>query len=545
MFIKRLDFLSPPITFYHQGLLFHSSFVSGILSIISIILIVILTVHYSKELIEKKEPNYFSYNSFIEDSGIFPMNSSSLFHFISVASKKSDFTNDGIDFSLFKIVGLEDYFENYLSENNLSHYNHWLYGKCNSKIDTEGLGNLIQFEFFERCACIRKFFNKEEQKYYNVGDSNFRWPVIAHGTYSKNNKLYNIIVEKCEESILNLILGEGHQCKNKSEFEFNQNYTFYGEIILNIVNHYVDILNYTNPYMKYIEMIGNSLLSNLYSVNHINFNPSVIKSYHGLISDIFNEKDAPIYERHDVYSFNRENKDIYSVFVIWLKNKLYRNERIYRKLQDVISNVGGIYQSITIVATYINTLYNKFIILSDTEILLHSFIHLEKHNHEYKKKEHKNQKIQKLKDPNNDKIKNDIKKTLHNERHSTDKTKKNKKDKKVNETSYINNNLFASKEKVNISSEKLNYKVNDPKFENIETTKKLELTNFFYYLIFLITCRKKKQYFNFYREFRMKIISEEHLIRNHLNIYNLLRVTERKRSYRRNSYQLNDLIKLI
>jgi hypothetical protein len=120
------------------------------------------------------------------------MNSSSLFHFISVASKKSDFTNDGIDFSLFKIVGIEDYFENYLSENNLSHYNHWLYGKCNSKIDTEGLGNLIQFEFFERCACIRKFFNKEEQKYYNVGDSNFRWPVIAHGTYSKNNKLYNI-----------------------------------------------------------------------------------------------------------------------------------------------------------------------------------------------------------------------------------------------------------------------------------------------------------------------------------------------------------------
>ena len=81
----------------------------------------------------------------------------------------------------------------------------------------------------------------------------------------------------------------------------------------------------------------------------------------------------------------------------------------------------------------------------------------------------------------------------------------------MNETSYINNNLFASKEKVNISSEKLNYKVNAPKCENIETTKKLKLTNFFYYLIFLITCRKKKQYFSFYRKFRMKIISEEHL----------------------------------
>ena len=115
----------------------------------------------------------------------------------------------------------------------------------------------------------------------------------------------------------------------------------------------------------------------------------------------------------------------------------------------------------------------------------------------------------------------------------------------MNESSYINNNLSISKEKVNINSEKLNTKFNNKKFRYIDTTKKLELTNFFYYLIFLITCRKKKNYFNFYREFRMKIISEEHLIRNHLDIYNLLKVTERKRNYKRNSYQLNDLIKLI
>jgi len=162
MFIKRLDYLSPPITFYHQGLLFHSSFVSGILSIFSIILIFILTLYYSMELIERKNPKSFSSYTFIEDSGIFPMNSSSLFHFISVASKENDFNNDGIDFSLFRIIGLEDYFEIYLNDNNLSHYNHWIYGKCNSEIDTEGLGNLIKYEFFEKSACIRKYFNKEE-----------------------------------------------------------------------------------------------------------------------------------------------------------------------------------------------------------------------------------------------------------------------------------------------------------------------------------------------------------------------------------------------
>ena len=547
MLIKRIDYLSPPITFYHQGLLYHSSIVSGILSIISIILIILLTVYYSMELIEKKNPKSFSYYTFIEDSGIFPMNASSLFHFISVASKENDFNNDGIDFSLFRIIGLEDYFEIYLNDNNLSHYNHWIYGKCNSVIDTEGLGNLIQYDFFERSACIRKYFNKEEQKYYDIGDSKFKWPIIAHGTFSENVKLYNIIVEKCEESTLNLILGEGHQCKNSSAFEFNQNNTFYGEIFLYIINHYIDISNYSNPYKKYTEMIGNVLLSNFYSVNHLNFNPSVIKTYRGLISDTADEHYEPIYERHDVYSFDREKKDIYAIFVMWLKNRLYKNERSYRKLQDIISSFGGIYQSITIIAFYINNLYNKFIVLSDTEVLLHSIIHSENHS-QNTKKEHKNKKIQKIKELDNDKIKNNVTKTLHKERYNTEKTKKNEKnekDKKLKETSYINNNLFASKENINISSEKLNYKVNIPRIRYIDTRKKLELTNFFYYLIFLITCRKKKQYFNFYQEFRMKLISEEHMIRNHLNMYNLLRVTARKRNYRRNNYQLNDLVKLI
>jgi len=331
MFIKKLDFLSPPITFYHQGLLFHSSFFSGILSIISIILIIILAVHYSMGLIEKKDPKSFSYNTFIEDSGVFPLNASSLFHFISSATIKSNFINEGIDFSLFRIIGLEDYFEIYLNDHNLSNYNHWLYGKCNQIIDTEDIKNLIQFDFFEMSACISKFFNKEEQKYYNVGDSKFRWPVIAHGTYNKNVKLYNIIVEKCEESTLKLILGEGYQCKNASEFEFNQNFNFYGEISLQIINHYADISNYTNPYIKYIEIIGSTLTSNLYSVNHLNFNPSIIKTYNGLISNGFKENNAPIYERNDIYSFNRNNKDIYSIFVFWLKNKLYKSERTYRK----------------------------------------------------------------------------------------------------------------------------------------------------------------------------------------------------------------------
>ena len=43
----------------------------------------------------------------------------------------------------------------------------------------------------------------------------------------------------------------------------------------------------------------------------------------------------------------------------------------------------------------------------------------------------------------------------------------------------------------------------------------------------------------------MKLLSEQHLIRNHLNIYTLLKVTKSKRLARKNSYHLSDLFQLV
>ena len=57
MFIKNLDYLSPPITLYHKGSLSHSSILSGIISIISIIIIIIIAIYFLLDLIQRKSPN--------------------------------------------------------------------------------------------------------------------------------------------------------------------------------------------------------------------------------------------------------------------------------------------------------------------------------------------------------------------------------------------------------------------------------------------------------------------------------------------------------
>ncbi len=71
------------------------------------------------------------------------------------------------------------------------------------------------------------------------------------------------------------------------------------------------------------------------------------------------------------------------------------------------------------------------------------------------------------------------------------------------------------------------------------------MINFWNFIVYKLSFGNKNNSFQKYEIFRKKIISEEHMIKNHLNVYNLLRVNEKKKNFRRNSYQLNDLIKLI
>ena len=99
----------------------------------------------------------------------------------------------------------------------------------------------------------------------------------------------------------------------------------------------------------------------------------------------------------------------------------------------------------------------------------------------------------------------------------------------LNKKYHLNSNLF---QEMNINNK-----------EEVKRNNK-EKENFLYFILYQITCNKKFTSFDVYKNFRKKIISEEHLIRNHLSVYNLLKYTERKRT-RRNSYQLKDLIKLI
>ena len=146
MFIKYLDFLSPTITFYYKGFLSHSSILSGILSIIAIIFVIILSVYFSLDIIKKANPKTFYLHSFVADAGIYQLNSSSLFHYIStIQIYKGEVIYEELDLEAFSIVGAQLYGNNFINNaknNGILNFDHWLYGYCNKEINAKGLDNL-------------------------------------------------------------------------------------------------------------------------------------------------------------------------------------------------------------------------------------------------------------------------------------------------------------------------------------------------------------------------------------------------------------------
>ena len=145
------------------------------------------------------------------------MNSSSFFHFINIAQNSRINFYEGIDFTAFRIIGVQRHYISYLTYNNLKTFEHWLYGYCDNDTDTEGISNLITYDFFGRTACVKKYFDLTDQKYYEKGDEKFIYPELAHGTFNKNNKIYNIIIERCKEDTIGYILGDGFHCRNDSQ----------------------------------------------------------------------------------------------------------------------------------------------------------------------------------------------------------------------------------------------------------------------------------------------------------------------------------------
>ena len=524
MFLFYIDFLSPHITLYHRGLLYHSSYFSGILSILFCIIVIVFSLFYLRRLWlrEIDNPKMLTYSSFIEDAGEYTINSSSFFHFLSINTNMYSSKDEGFDFTLFRIIGTNRYLDANVTDKNIFKIDHWLYGQCNNDTDTHGISHLVYQDYFNKSACIRKYFNSKEGRYYNTNENGFIWPVIAHGNFNQKTQIYNIIIEKCHQESLDEIFNKGYKCKNDTEID---NILKYVIIHFNFIDEFVALQEYSNPIKKYFYIIENKIEKEIYAINYLNFNPTLLRTNEGIVTYKVKEEISYSFNRNELYSLNNNNNGYYMVYYFWLINRLNYCERTYNRLQDLISEIGGTYEVIISVFIVINKIFNYYAILCDTEKLLDlcpcSIKEIMKNERmkikKFKQKKNKNLKEidpkQKEKEILSKENNNFCAKSNEQELDKKDDNKMQASSKNINNCAFIIEDEFKYE-----NSEIINNKDSKKNFRSNNTFNYKEKIKFWKYLLYKITFGKKNNKIKLFENFRINIISVENIINNYLSI---------------------------
>ena len=595
MFLKKFDMISPPITLFFKGEGSHVSIYSGLLSIVAYVIVVVAAFYYALGFINRDSPKAYFFTRYVDDAGTFPVNATQMFHFIQVSDPN---TNEKVplDFAAFRIVGFDDaYSDNYMDDPGIvKTKNHWVYGKCNNISDTKGISYLIDQKYYEESACIRKYYDATKRKYFETNEEGFRWPVILKGCSNPERTYYGIIMQRCDMADP-FLKEQGPTCKSSSEIDAVVNSVSFN---FQIIDHYADMLNYDMPFTKYFYEVTSSITANNFIIQHLNFNPANMLTHNGFFFDnqvreeayFFTQNEKQTVIESDVQKQNRTTNGCLIGVYYWMQNTLQYYERNYDRVQDVLSDIGGISSIVLTIAGILNLLIYHFIVLLDSEDLV---LNTEKENYDPRELNKRPTILKKanevmfpprrpyqprkpaygndsgqqqpssnyqrlmkdgvdiysnnnLKDEKNEQYKNLYLKrnNILNSNNNYDISKEGGGDNYQggNNRGYggRNNNQNYNRGNYNKGGYSESTMARNLKDENITEkkdefdpeSKPLEKQNFHWckYLGYLICCGRTDKKITYYEDFRAKMISEENIIQNYLDIYKLLKACNIKKT---------------
>ena len=546
--------LSPPITLYFKGEDQHQSIASAILSFICYTLVFVATIYYFLGFINKDNPKAYFFTRYVEDAGNFPVNASSMFNYIQFIDK-FDNTKLGFDFSVFRAVGVNSiYYEQYMNEPEvISNENHWVYGACNDDTDVEGIKDLIDPIVYKNAACIREYYNAKENKYYKTGENGFVWPVVEKGCSNPKSTFYGIIVQRCDHAPDSLS-HNGPSCKSEEEIsQAIKTLSFKYQII----DQYADMLNYTNPFTKYFYEVSSAIQDGIYIVNHLNFNPADMLTHNGIFFD--NQVDELSYfftqnEKHTIDQANLPaNKTTNGCLIgvyFWMQYTLQHFERTYDRFQDLLSDIGGISSIITTLGYFINLVISSYISLLDTEELI---INRDKMNYGVNKNFIRRptfiRKVNEIKNPPKRQYKAEQKNLSSTNRGQLSLVSRgnenlnsqnfikydeidiyNNYKKPILNRNYNKTNNFILREKNQGENSEITKntfrKTSEKNYQRSEEELSIKRANFNWlkYIRYLICCKTHDNKLEYWGKIRTSLISEENIIQNYLDIYQLLKI---------------------
>lgn len=352
------DLVSPPITLFYHGQTTHSSIISIIISFLAIIVLIILTIVFSLDFLLHKNPTTYYYRKYVEDIGIYPLNSSSVFHFMA-------FATEGIfDKRAFSIIGIREGLDVLLETNNETNFNHWIYEYCN-ETDAGDFYDLLgnYSKYYAYGLCVKKYFNKTTQTIKTSYESGFEYPTMEHGASNTEEKNYGIYILRCQNNTA---------INNNTCYDDDTSH----EIIMNAINYqiffidqYIDVENFHNPFQYFFHKIYNILTPISFTLNYLNFHTSQLKTQIGIVFDEIKEERSYVYETNEKQVTTRDdtNNNIYGGWYFCFQNMNDIYVRKYQKLQDICGSIGGMIKLILVLAQFLNYYFHQKTLYKDLE----------------------------------------------------------------------------------------------------------------------------------------------------------------------------------
>ena len=477
MFLSKFDFISPEINLFYKGKERHSSIASGILSILLFIFIIFLIIYLSIDCIGKLNPTSFYFTKYIDDVSSYPLNSSSLLHYLGLYD--ADGNQIIIDKKAINVIGVNINDGIFTDDNNISKYSIWIYETC----EESDLGNLkeiytdVNLKNFYNSLCISKYYNLTNNKMIDKNDDNFIYPTLIHGASQSNNFEYGVYIQKCQNNT-NI---NNNNCYSSTGIELFLKKVIGYEIYF--IDHSVNVENYKKPIITSIHRITSEINDESYVLNHLNFHPVSIRTNDGLILDNNKEDTTFNFDVNEKITHINSNKGILGTFNFWMQNTIDTYDRTYKKIQDIAGGVDGIIEIVMMIAKIIN------------QIFIHNFILLNDFNYEFDKFNHNKNKFLLL-SPRKKKINKII---------------------TENQAVSVINDIYSKKSLTKRNGFFTNSSINNSYSRNVDVSnnKKLMKKNkkftWWNYILFTFTI-KKNNFLEFLKNKREDYISEEKLL---------------------------------
>ena len=334
-YITFLDLFGHSPSFIINNKLQYQTFFGGILSLIAIIISIITTIVFSRELFLKKSP---SVNFNTETN----LNPDILYYF------------DNFEF----IIGVQNESYTVTIDDSLFTAKGFIF---NTSINESGIFNRVFEIDLQPCnLALKNSPNYDMFKKYNL--ENF-YCISKNQSKINLNDIY--LKEFWGNNGFQMLQIKFYECKNTSESqkcateERMLNALSHSEVSIYLIDNYVRTNNYKKPFERGIREI--------FSEVSINFLVSLTQYYHHtqIISDngiIFTTNSKIDGFKKDEFTkdinYNRTTKQ-FATLTLQLNNYIEKYQRKYYKIQDLAAQAGGVYNIIMIICVFIIKNYEE------------------------------------------------------------------------------------------------------------------------------------------------------------------------------------------